>query len=426
MKKKKYWFKIDNAGKVFPAISNDNRTNTFRLSMTLVNEINKDVLEQAVQMILPRFEAFAVKIQNGIFWQFFSENHRAYRVEKESSIINKYVHPRNNKGYLFKVYYYDNRITLETFHALSDGFGSLSFLISIVYQYLILLGNKMDSEGMILGMKPIQPKENEDSFLVNYDKNMIKKMTEEDAFHFKGELFDYGFSHLFSLKLSLVELKKVAKEKYNSTITEFFASTLCYCIMKQNADFYKQKKPLKLFIPINLRPFFDSITLRNFSLYLKTVFNPEDHLLNFNDVIMSVKNQFIDQIDKNVLKSRISGYVSLEKAWWLRFLPAFIKNLAFKIGYDILGTKINTASFSNLGYVKLPKDMQKHIQDVNFVIGGFGIGIGSIGYQNNINLNFTSRIKDVSLFKSISDFFISEGISVNVISNYKEAYDELL
>ncbi len=164
MKKKKYWFKIDNAGKVFPAISNDNRTNTFRLSMTLVNEINKDVLEQAVQMILPRFEAFAVKIQNGIFWQYFSENHRAYRVEKECSIVNKYVHPRNNKGYLFKVYYYDNRITLETFHALSDGFGSLSFLISIVYQYLILLGNKMDSEGMILGIKPIQPKENEDSF----------------------------------------------------------------------------------------------------------------------------------------------------------------------------------------------------------------------------------------------------------------------
>ena len=60
MKKKQYWFKIDNAGKVFPSISNQERSNTFRLSMTLKEDVDPVILNQAVQMMLPRFESFAI------------------------------------------------------------------------------------------------------------------------------------------------------------------------------------------------------------------------------------------------------------------------------------------------------------------------------------------------------------------------------
>lgn len=426
MKKRQYWFKIDNAGKVFPSISNKERSNTFRLSMTLKDPIDPTILSQAVQMMLPRFEAFAIQIKTGIFWQYFAENHRTYKVEPETSLLNKYFHPRHNKGYLFKVYYYDARITLETFHALTDGSGALSFLTSVVYQYLTILGHDIHPDGMILGTQPIQPKENEDAFISNYDPTFKKQMKEEHAFHLKGETFEHAFTNLFTLKLDIQALKEVTKHQYQTTITQYVAAVVCYAIMKQNADFHQQKKPLKLFIPINLRPYFDAITLRNFSLYLKTVFRPSDASLSFEEVISLVKQQFIDQLDKDILKSRIAGYVSLEKAWWIRLLPFFLKNIAFKIGYDILGAKINTASFSNLGLVKLPKEMEPYVEDVNFIIGGFGFGISGISYLNTMSLNLATTIKDTSIMKEVTQLLIKDGLTFQVISNYKEDYDGIL
>ncbi|HCZ24597.1 MAG TPA: alcohol acetyltransferase, partial [Acholeplasmataceae bacterium] len=56
MKKQKYWYKLDNAGKIFPAVSQDERSNVFRLSFYLDETIDSTLLEEAVNKVLPRFE----------------------------------------------------------------------------------------------------------------------------------------------------------------------------------------------------------------------------------------------------------------------------------------------------------------------------------------------------------------------------------
>lgn len=426
MKKKRYWFKIDNAGKVFPSISNQERSNTFRLSATLYENVDPLLLGKAVNNILPRFESFAVQIKNGIFWQYFAENHKIFKVKKEPAILTQYFNPKLHEGYLFQVYYFDKRITLETFHALTDGSGALIFLESILYEYLTLKNITIQTEGMIVGATPVKPKENEDAFLANYDKHAPKTEKESHAFHFKGEAFDHQFSLLFSFQIQLSQLKTVVKSTFNATITQYFSSIIIFAIMKENAEFYVQKKPLKLFIPINLRPYFDAVTLRNFSLYLKNVFNPSDHTMTFDEILAKVKNQFAPQLTKEALNARISQYVTLEKSLWIRLLPFFLKNIAFKIGYDILGAKINTASFSNLGLVRLPEDMVPHVEHLNFIIGGFGLGISSLSYQDVTFLNLASRLKDTSIMKAIADLLQKHGIDYIVQSNYYDHYESTL
>ena len=71
MKKRKYWYRLDNAAKIFPAVSKDDRSNVFRLSFYLDETVDSDILEQAVNKILPRFETFAVQMKNGLFWNYF-------------------------------------------------------------------------------------------------------------------------------------------------------------------------------------------------------------------------------------------------------------------------------------------------------------------------------------------------------------------
>ncbi|MDY0278284.1 MAG: hypothetical protein RBQ97_09405, partial [Acholeplasma sp.] len=150
MRKTKYWHKLDNAAKVFPAVSKKNRSNVFRFSFYLTNTINPEVLSEAVNYTLMRFEVFNIQLRNGIFWNYFSENKNEFVVEPEPAQVCRFFKFSKNNGYLFKVYYLSNKITLETFHSLTDGSGALHFLKSIVYRYLRLMGHFFDHEGLIL------------------------------------------------------------------------------------------------------------------------------------------------------------------------------------------------------------------------------------------------------------------------------------
>ena len=56
MQKTTYWHKLDNAAKVFPAISKKDRSNVFRLSFYLNDEINPTILNEAINLSLKRFQ----------------------------------------------------------------------------------------------------------------------------------------------------------------------------------------------------------------------------------------------------------------------------------------------------------------------------------------------------------------------------------
>ena len=60
------------------------------------------------------------------------------------------------------------------------------------------------------------------------------------------------------------KILKVARS-YKASITEYLNAVLLYSLLeKQKADHVFREKPVKLALPVNLRKFFPSITLRNF------------------------------------------------------------------------------------------------------------------------------------------------------------------
>jgi NRPS condensation-like uncharacterized protein len=426
LKKTKYWYKLDNAGKIFPAVSKDDRSNVFRLSFYLDEIIDTDILEQAVNKILPRFETFAVQMKNGLFWNYFSENHKYFKVEEEPAQVCKYFKAIRNSGYMFKVYYLKNKITLETFHAISDGTGALHFLKSIVFQYFKLRGFKMEHEHLILSELPYSKKESEDNFVSNYDKDNKLNLKEESAYHITGEKFHHHWVLLYKIKVDSKALIDIVKNKYHATITQYVTAVLAYSVFKESVDFIGHKKPLKIFIPVNLRPYFDSITLRNFSLYIKSSFDSQKNDWTFEDMLELVKEQFADQLDKTKLHGRINALVAFEKNIFIRILPLILKQIAFKVGYNILGERINSCSISNLGICQLPKDLNDKILDVDFVNAGYGLAMTLMSLKGKTNIILTTPLKDLSIINYITQMLRKDGLDITVDTNYKEAYDEIL
>ena len=134
------WDKLDNTAHLFPVIAGESMSNVYRISVTLTELINAQLLQQALDIVLPKFDGFNLRLRQGVFWYYFEENGKAApKVREESAFPCRYIHSNRNNSYLFHVTYYRYRINLEVFHVLTDGMGGINFLKELTYQYLRLV-----------------------------------------------------------------------------------------------------------------------------------------------------------------------------------------------------------------------------------------------------------------------------------------------
>ena len=98
---------------------------------------------------------------------------------------------------------------------------------------------------------------------------------------------------------------------------------------------------------------------------------------------------------KEKLQKRIVGNVKLEKNFFMRIAPLFIKQIAMKVGYKVWGDNANSFAISNLGVVKLPESMTEYVKDVVFSNGASiysCVNLGVVSYNGNIKMSFLSSI----------------------------------
>ena len=416
MKNHDYWMKVDNAGKVFHAVSNYSRSSTFRLSMYINEEVDPYTLQQALNYTLPRFESFKVKIKNGLFWNYFVTNNNRCLIEQENSHIGQYV-MKNPSHYCFRVMYYGRRITLETFHAISDGTGASEFLKSIVYEYLKLRGNNINSEGKILIDKPSNLYENSDSFLISSSPEKKLGDAEIKAYSLPGDIYPNNWSSFVKASIDLNKVKDLAKEK-NCTLTMYIAALYLLSLYKAEPDARMSKKPFILMIPVNLRKYFDSKTVRNFALFIKIILPLNGKVWNLDSIIDEIRPQFEKQLNKEFLQRRINYYVAFEKNFAIRILPLFIKNLAFKFIYFLQSNRIITTYISNLGQIDLPKDMYNYVNDVDFVNAGEKLYMTMATIQNKLNIMFSTRLRDHSIIYTFLKELQEKGIDIVLQTNH--------
>ena len=122
------WRRLDNSAKIFPISAGKKYSTVFRISAVLKEKINPKILEEAVNITLERYTSFKVKMKYGFFWYYLEENTKKPIIEEEKEYPCKYIDPSKNNDYLFKVTYFDKKINIDIFHALTDGGSGVTFL----------------------------------------------------------------------------------------------------------------------------------------------------------------------------------------------------------------------------------------------------------------------------------------------------------
>ncbi|MCH5179946.1 MAG: hypothetical protein J1F32_01875 [Erysipelotrichales bacterium] len=413
------WYTLDNAAKIFPAVYKRSDTNSYRISVTLKSEVNPDILLLATKDALKRFPHLCVKLKSGLFWYYLEHNYNEPMIEKEDPFLFNSVRLHSKAGFMFSITYFGRRINLEMFHALTDGTGASEFLKTIVYYYLIHSGISIENDGSIQTEEvEILTAESFDDFNENYDSHIQKPEKEEKAFQIKGRLYKDNWTGLVQLIMSVDSLKEVA-HKYGTTVTGFMSSIILYSLYLSYFKNVKQKNNLRLFIPVNARKFFDSYSLRNFMLYIRTTGEFRDKNLSFKDVVDYVKHT-LTNINRDVLLRQLVSNVDIEKHFYVKILPLFVKNAIMKFAYKMFGQDSTTVSFSNLGLIKLPKGMEEYIERFEFLIGVSKlspVNIGAVSYNDTFVLSYATKFVDRHIIRRIATLLVEEGINVSVEVN---------
>jgi len=118
--------------------------------------------------------------------------------------------------------------------------------------------------------------------------------------------------------------------------------------------------------------------------------------------------------------------VGFEKNPFLRILPLFLKTIAFKIGYNILGDSVSSCSISNLGIIDLPSSYKEKILDADFVNGAYGLSMTLISIDKHTNIIFSTPLKELSIINHVISTLVNDGLEITLDTNYKEGYDEIL
>ena len=131
------WSRLDNAAKIFPSTSTSRDSKVFRFACQLKEEIEPEILQHALDRTMAQFPFYRSILKKGLFWYYFEDSAQHPVVEAESTPLCAPLYNGDAKNLLFRVMYYQERISLEVYHALSDGTGALNFLQVLIYYYLL-------------------------------------------------------------------------------------------------------------------------------------------------------------------------------------------------------------------------------------------------------------------------------------------------
>ncbi len=416
------WLPLDNAAKIYPPAMSEGWNALFRVSVTLSEPVDRQILKRALLKTTGRFPNFAMKLRRGFFWYYLEKLDGAPEIKDDVQNPCARMIFRENGGFAFRVRCYNKRIAVEIFHVITDGGGGLSFLKTLTAEYLsIKHGLEIPRSGDLLDCSvPASKDELEDGFLKHAGPKAVSEPACR-AYHVNGTP-DRDFLHVTTGILDANDIASRAKT-LGATVTEYLSTVLLFAaedLKRAKGGVFQRRRPVKLTVPVNLRPLFGCRTLRNFANYANVGLDTRLGEYGFEEAVRIVHHQLKLETDPHRLAAKVASNVNIEKNLFMRLVPLFIKNPVMNIAYRVEGDRKSTTCLSNLGLVKLPEVMSPYVERFDFMLGSLvenPVACAAVGYNGKLYVNFTRTIRESFLERAFFTRLVKMGVHVKVESN---------
>lgn len=407
------WYKMDNVAKVFLASLDKRDPRSFRVSATLKEEVDPEALKSAAKITAQQCPQYQVTIRRGIFWHYMEQTEKLPVVEEEKDRPCPLLYGSEHRRMLhYKVSYFHKRISIDMFHALADGNGGLQYLNVLLRNYFeIKYPGSMDGISAHSGASVHDL--NEDSFsqfFEKQDKILPKKNQRPKAYHPRGGQLPYNQTQFFELHMSVSAMLQEAKN-YHTTLTCYLGALLLMSIYKDMPVLMKNK-PITISMPVNLRNYFPSETGRNFfnSVYVT-------HQFQGGESIESLAKEFDqklkEQLKPEVIIDGMNNFEKIEKLWFVRLVPLFIKNRVVASGAKKEVKRVS-AVLSNLGKVPCPNEYHRFVDGYNAYCSTSGIFLTLASYEDDLSFGICSTYRNTGILKNFVKSLTEKGIEVTL------------
>ncbi|OQY32190.1 MAG: hypothetical protein B6241_12200 [Spirochaetaceae bacterium 4572_59] len=419
------WYKLDNAGKIYPAILTSRTTSLFRISASLKDPIVLNLLEEANNRVIKRFPYYQVSLKQGFFWYYLETNPRLPRIEGDSLYPCMKMPIKKSRMFLFRVRAYKNRIAVEFSHILTDGTGASIYLKTLCAEYLRLKGIpvKADrSKGVFSLDEPVREEEKEDAFRKYFNPKLPPPSRGAKAFHLKWKLLPKHQYNLTSGILPIEEVKRRSKD-LKLSLGEFLISVYLYSFQLyiQSLPVKRRRlKPIRMNVPVNLRKLYNSETMRNFFLSVEPWIDPRLGEYTLEEIAAKVHHYMHYEVDRKFLNQQITRNVKGELNILGRLMPLSMKNALLPVLYKLMGENNYTSGFSNLGPIELPGEMAAHIERFDFFpppSEGNKIKCSAHSWKENLYISFGSLVNETEIERLFFTSLRKMGIPVKIESN---------
>lgn len=412
------WDKLDNTAHLFPVIAGERMSNVYRISVTLKELVDPKLLQQALDSVLPKFDGFNLRLRYGVFWHYFEENGKpAPRVREETRYPCRYIKPNKNNSYLFRVTYYKYRINLEVFHVLTDGMGGLNFLRELTYQYLRLRYPKL-LEQTKDALSSETTLNREDSFVKNFKKTSPKKYQTQKAYLIKGEHLREGEFGVMHGYIPVTDLKTVCR-RYGVSINEYLISAYIWSVYQEYLHGMPSERPIRVAVPVNLRPYFNSNTTKNFFVMVSAEFYPQKEHYSFEELLQLVCESLRSQLNAEHLEKVFSYNVSNQMHWYIKIVPLPLKNLVMRHIYT-QSALANTTTITNIGVIDVAPAYKPYIEQFHAMLAiskGQHIKGTICSYDGTLVFTFSYDLADPSVQRGFFRRLAKDGLPVEIESN---------
>ncbi len=403
------WFALDDAAKVYPLSMQHVSMAVFRLAVYLKKEVVPPLLQMALNFTIKRFPTFATTLKKGFFWHYLDTTKRRFCTQEENDIPCQPIKVSGSGSQTFRVLYHKNRISVEFFHVLTDGTGGMTFLKTLTAEYLRLTGVDTPPDETLWDIDATPAAgEFENAFAMVPKGGSASGFVDKAAVQLSGRLSENRPCRIVHLKLDAAGLKAAASRR-GATVTAYLLS-LMFIAGKAATDELRGEASIQ--VPVNMRKFYPSQTVRNFAMYCG-IRLPLEQLDSAEAIVGEIDAQLKRKASKQAMSEMLTATENMVNM--LKYVPLAVKQPVAKLVYGFLGDKIFTNTLSNLGVVTMPEAFAEHIQSMDFVLGTAitnRVECALVTFGGTATFSITKMTADPSFEEKMYDLLCADGVRV--------------
>lgn len=395
------WYRLDNIGKFYSSQAGRSSQTVFRYSAGLADDIDPTALQHALDRAIAKFPSFNVHLLNGLFWHYLEQADERPLVEPEHLPICSRLH-YGPKSILFRVSYYRDRVNLEVSHMISDGRGAMNLFKALLHEYIAerygVAGVPSDYDGS-------DSDKAENSFDKYYERDKAGAAPGTRIYRLAG-LQDREAPTFMEYHVSVRRVLGAA-HACGVSLTSYMIAAIISAI-RDGMPSRARSRAIRVDIPVDLRAFFRSETVRNFYGMTYVAYTPTDDE-PLGDIARHVQEQLGHATSRERVEAHMNRMIALEKNPALRIAPSPIKDWVLELARFIADHE-TTTTVSSLGRITLDERLAAYVRTMNILTTPAGLNFTICSFGDDLSIGVSTIYRDLNVIRNLCRVLSTAGI----------------